>query len=152
MSMAKPESTHPQERLDRAMRDLFRDFFRSGPAMLRLGDTGKNPLHVEEFVEGDTGVIRVEMAGIDPERDVDITLQNGVLVINARREERTEEERPEGYRTEFRYGTFRRVVRLPENAGEADVKAVYRDGILEVRVPLTTPPETPPTKIPVARS
>lgn len=53
----------------------------------------------------------------------------------AEREERTEEKRPEGYCSEFHYGSFARKIRLPEGATEADVSATYKDGILEVRVP-----------------
>ena len=69
------------------------------------------------------------------------------------REERTEDKRPEGYRSEFHYGSLTRSIRLPEGATEADVKATYKDGILEVRVPAPKPaaPATG-TKIPISRS
>ena len=39
-------------------------------------------------------------------------------------------------RSEFRYGSFTREVELPPGASEDDVKASYRNGIIEVRVPV----------------
>ena len=56
--------------------------------------------------------------------------------IKAHREERQEEKEKGGYRTEFRYGSFSRTLRLPEGATADDVKATYTDGVLEVRVPI----------------
>jgi len=47
----------------------------------------------------------------------------------------TEDERS-SYRSEFRYGSFDRVVRLPAGTSEENVTATYRDGILEVRLPV----------------
>ena len=40
------------------------------------------------------------------------------------------------FRSEFRYGTFVRNVVLPPGVEEKDIKAVYQDGILEVRIPI----------------
>jgi HSP20 family protein len=92
-------------------------------------------------------VVRAELPGIDPEKDVEITVDNGVLTITAeRREEKVEgEEGTSGYRSEFRYGSYRRSMTLPTGATEDDVKATYTDGILEVRVPIGTEKPTPRT-------
>ncbi len=137
----------PDERFDRTFREMFRDFFSGATMFDRLAETVAHPMHVEEFVEDGTCVIRVEMPGIDPAKDVEITVQGGVLVIDAHREERKEEERPEGYRSEFHYGSFRRAIRLPDGVTEADVKATYKDGILEVRLPVK---QTGPAAVRVA--
>jgi HSP20 family protein len=105
---------------------------------LDLATEGHLAMRMEEFVEGDTLVIRAELPGIDPEKDVEITVENGVLTIAAeRREEVVEGEAGKsGYRSEFRYGSYRRSMTLPAGATEDDVKATYADGILEVRVPV----------------
>lgn len=124
-----------EDRIERAFRDLFRGFF-SGEGMLdTVLDTGPGLMRVEEILEDETLVIRAEMPGIDPEKDVDISVSDGFLHIHAEREERTEEERQNGYRSEFRYGTFERSLELPEGTVESDITASYKDGILEVRVP-----------------
>ena len=76
------------------------------------------------------------MPGIDPDKDVEITVSDGMLHLSAERRSETKTEDKKGYRSEFRYGSFSRSVRLPAGAGEEDVKATYTDGILEVRIPI----------------
>ncbi|HYA67688.1 MAG TPA: Hsp20/alpha crystallin family protein, partial [Acidimicrobiales bacterium] len=55
----------------------------------------------------------------------------------------------EGYRSEFRYGTFERDVLLPKGVTADDVSASYTDGILEVRVPMPTEAKPEATKVAV---
>lgn len=139
----------PDERIDRAFRDMFRDFFTGGLLMDRFAESWAHPMHLEEFVEGDTCVIRAEMPGVDPEKDIEITVADGMVHLSAHREELKEEERPHGYRSEFRYGSFSRSVRLPEGATGSDVTATYRDGVLEVRIPVPRPATPKAAKIKV---
>jgi HSP20 family protein len=106
-------------------------------------------IRVDQFEEDGQAVVRAELPGVDPEKDIDVTVSGGVLRISAERkqEERTEER---GYvRSEMRYGRFSRTVPLPEGATEDDVKATYKDGILEVRMPLASPKS--PTKVQVSK-
>ena len=93
-------------------------------------------MKVEEFRDGDTLVVRAEMPGIDPDKDVEITVADRMLHLRAERRSETKTEDKKGYRSEFRYGSFSRAVRLPAGAGEDDVKASYDDGIFEVRIPV----------------
>ena len=88
------------------------------------------PMRVEEYAEGDHYVVRAELAGIDPEKDVEVTVESGYLTIHAERTEKTEGK----HRSEFRYGSFSRTLPLPANADEDAVTASYRDGILTVSV------------------
>jgi len=106
---------------------------------------------VESFQDGETMVVRAEMPGLDPEKDVELTLTDGVLHIRAerRREETTEEKG--SYRSEFHYGSFVRLVPVPAGATEEDVNATYHDGILEVRVPIGEE-KAAARKIPVTRT
>jgi HSP20 family protein len=76
--------------------------------------------------------VRAELPGLDPDKDVRITVAQGVLTIHAERKEETQARN----RTEFRYGMMQRSVRLPANADEDNVKARYGKGILEITVPL----------------
>jgi HSP20 family protein len=91
---------------------------------------------VEEFKEDDRLVVRAELPGIDPERDVDISVSDHVLEIRAERRQETHVDEKDGYRTEFRYGSFLRSFRLPKGATEDDIEATYKDGILQVKIPL----------------
>lgn len=99
-------------------------------------------LRVEERLDDDMLVIRAEMPGIDPDRDVDISVSDHTLHLQAHREQRVESEARGRVHSEFRYGSFSRSIPLPEGAGEEAVEASYRDGILEVRIPVAA--EAPP--------
>ena len=88
------------------------------------------PIRIEDFVEGDHYMVRAELAGIDPEKDVEVTVGGGYLTIHAERHDKTEGK----HRTEFRYGAFSRSLSLPAQANADDVKASYDHGILTVSV------------------
>ena len=90
---------------------------------------------VDVFTRGDDLVVRAELPGIDPEKDMDISLQDGVLTIRGERREERREERDHAYRFESSYGSFERSVMLPEGLKEEDISATYEKGILEVVVP-----------------
>jgi HSP20 family protein len=108
-------------------------------------------LRVEEYREAGFLVVKAEVPGIDPDRDVDITLAGNQLQISVRREERSEHKDKEGYRSEFRYGTSTRTVSLPAAVNQDDIRASYTDGILEVRVPLPEESAAGSRKIHVSR-
>lgn len=88
-------------------------------------------VRVEDYVEGDTYVLRAELPGIDPDNDVEITVDRDVLTISGERREEVKERN----RRELHYGSFMRSVTLPGDAREKDISASYADGVLEVRVP-----------------
>ncbi|TLM82637.1 Hsp20/alpha crystallin family protein [Pseudarthrobacter sp. NamE2] len=109
-------------------------------------------LRTEEYKENGTLVIKAEVPGIDPDKDVDITMTGDQLRITVRHEEKTEHTGKEGYRSEFRYGTFSRAVTVPAGADQTAIKATYIDGILEVRVPLPEQDPAERRKIPISRA
>jgi HSP20 family protein len=109
-------------------------------------------IRVDEYREDGTLVVRAELPGIDPEKDLEITFAAGLLTIEAERREE-EKEAEKGYvRRELRYGKLTRTLPLPAGADESDITAKYADGILEVRVPIAEPTTPPVTKIPVTAS
>jgi len=105
------------------------------------------PIKVEEYTEGDHYLIRAELAGIDPEKDVEITVGSGYLTIRAERSDKIEGK----HRSEFRYGSFSRVLSLPVNADEDAVTAGYHDGILTISVGLKTGQQAATKKIEVTK-
>lgn len=124
--------------------EMWRRFFDAG-------DGDGLWLRVEEFVEGDSLVVRTELPGIDPDKDVELMISDGVLHIRARREETSEHKSKDGYRSEFRYGSFVRRFPLPAGTKEEDVKASYTDGILKIRVPVGDEVKESTTRVPVTR-
>ncbi|HET7139506.1 MAG TPA: Hsp20/alpha crystallin family protein [Arthrobacter sp.] len=106
----------------------------------------------EEFVDSDQLVVRAELPGVDPESGIKVSVSDGVLTIQATREESKEEKNPDSYRSEFSYGELRRSLALPQDARADGITASYKDGVLEVRVPAPERPAISPTTIPVSRS
>jgi len=116
------------------------------------GDMGSSAIRVEEMMDGNTLVVRAELPGIDPEKDVDVTVADGVLSIKAERQEKKEQKDKDSYRSEFRYGSFMRRIPLPSGVQQGDITASYKDGLLEVRAPLPDQgQETGASKIPISR-
>ncbi|MFX1821465.1 Hsp20/alpha crystallin family protein [Pseudarthrobacter sp. CC4] len=114
------------------------------------GETGTAAIRVEEMVDGNTLVVRAELPGIDPDKDVDVTVTDGVLSIKAERQEKKEHK--DSYRSEFRYGSFVRRLPLPSGVQQGDVTASYKDGVLEVRAPLPDQGQgSAASKIPISR-
>jgi HSP20 family molecular chaperone IbpA len=114
------------------------------PPMFRSLGSGQM-VRVEDYIDDGHYVVRAELPGIDPEKDVAVTLHKGVLTVQAeRREEKKEEQR-----SEFRYGSFTRAVTLPAAADEEDVNATYTNGILEIRIGLKAEQKPEPKQIPV---
>lgn len=108
-------------------------------------------LKVEEYRDGDALVIRADLPGIDPEKDVDIDILDGTLRVSAERHKEERIEEKDYVRTELRYGSFSRTVPLPAGASEQDVAATYKDGVLEIRVPVAAAQAPAAKKIPIAR-
>ena len=110
---------------------------------LRHMPFGGETFSMEQFVEEDgTLVLRAELPGLTEDDDVSVTVDEGRLTISGKREERTETREKDSFRSEFRYGSFERTVRLPAGAHADDIAATYDDGILEVRVPVDADGET----------
>jgi len=120
------------QRMETARTPAIWDWFGSTwPTPLRMFEP-QGVTRLEEFVQDGRYVLRTELPGIDPDRDVEITISEGVLNIHG---ERREEHR-DRQRSEFVYGSFSRSVTLPKGADPDDTRATYRDGILEVSVKL----------------
>jgi predicted unusual protein kinase regulating ubiquinone biosynthesis (AarF/ABC1/UbiB family)/HSP20 family molecular chaperone IbpA len=87
---------------------------------------------LEETIQDNRYVIRAELPGLDPENDIEVTVDGRILTIRAER--RQQDKGP--YHSEFRYGSLTRAVRLPATVDPADVTARYDKGVLEVSVPV----------------
>jgi HSP20 family protein len=67
--------------------------------------------------------------------DFDIKVENNLLTISAKREQKTENTDERFTRREFRYETFTRSFNLPQTVNQNEVAAVYENGILNVTLP-----------------
>lgn len=84
--------------------------------------------------EADRFVIIADLPGVDP-KDIEITMDNGVLSIKGERQSEVRDEK-EGYkRVERVSGTFYRRFSLPDTADAERIEATGKDGVLEVSLP-----------------
>src|SRR5688572_16255964 len=81
--------------------------------------------------------IKADLPGLKRD-EVSVDLSDHVVTIQGERKREFEEERHGVFRSERSYGSFRRVVPLPEGAKSDQAKAKFRDGVLEITVPAPT--------------
>lgn len=121
--------SRPAWDLDRWVRDFF------GPATADHWATGAAFTPAAEIVrDGDDALVRVELPGLDVEKDVNVEVDRGYLVIHGERRDERAEDSDGGSLREVRYGSFRRAFKLPDHVTGQDVTAEYAAGVLTVRV------------------
>ena len=125
--MAKPPARRHAPGLLPDLRDWL-----DAPWAPLLPFTPGHLFRVEDYIQDDKYIVRAELPGMDPQNDIEITVEGEVLTIHAERRE----EHEETHRSEFRYGSFTRSVALPDGADTEHITATYDKGILKVSVPV----------------
>lgn len=78
--------------------------------------------------------ISCELPGMEP-KDVQITTAEGYVTIKGEKKQESKDEREGYFRQERSYGSFQRVVALPDTASFEKAEASYRNGVLTLSVP-----------------
>lgn len=114
---------------------MFDDLFR-GSALVKAPESRIKAPRVN--VKEEEGCISVlaEMPGVD-EKDLEVTIDNGILLIKSEQKTEKEEENDSGYYKEFSFGGFQRSFRIPDAVDQKKVTAKYKNGILSVTLPKT---------------
>ncbi|HMB30551.1 MAG TPA: Hsp20/alpha crystallin family protein [Desulfohalobiaceae bacterium] len=117
---------------------LERDFFDTMRDMLRMPI---DELFSGEFVptvdvreKENEMVIRAEIPGLEP-NDVDVSLQEGNLVIKGEKKIENEDQKDTYYQMESKYGSFYRTIPVSREISEKDIKASFKNGVLTVQLP-----------------
>jgi len=124
--------------------DIDRDLWRRGSNLQQSSWTPQ----VETFRRGDQLVVRADLPGMKKE-DVNVEVDDGVLTISGERYDEHEENRDDSYRSERTYGQFYRAIPLPEGVSDQQCDASFKDGVLEVTLPMPKEPDRKAKKIPV---
>ena len=113
----------------------LREFFGPAPAAdwYKPANSGFNPA-AEVVKDGDDAVVRVELPGVDVEKDVNVEVDRGRLVIHGENRDEHADEKDSSTLREIRYGSFRRSFRLPAHVTSEAIAASYDAGVLTMRV------------------
>ncbi len=127
-----------QREMQRDMDDFFRRIFgnmtsMTPSALFRREARGWYPA-IDCFVKNNQFMVHADLPGVDP-KDVEISITGNMLTIKGERKAEYDEKK-EGYLFhEASYGTFERTFELPEGVDTDKVRATYRNGILELKMP-----------------
>jgi len=89
---------------------------------------------LDVYEEEGSVVVKAEVPGMAKD-DIAIEVKNDILTIRGEKKVETEEKNRRYYRSERRYGSFTRSFYLPEDADTDNIKASYKEGLLELRIP-----------------
>ncbi|MDX1482874.1 MAG: Hsp20/alpha crystallin family protein [Alphaproteobacteria bacterium] len=145
--VARPEDAFSALRaeVDRLFDDFGRKDFGFGRSLFSLEPfKGVAPsfgakMPVVNVSETDTAYeITAELPGID-EKDVEVSLADGVLTVKGEKKEEREEKEKNHYLSERTFGAFQRSFRLPENADDKKISADVAKGVLTVKIAKKAP-------------
>ncbi len=140
--MGEPED--PVESMQREVERLWRDLvYHRHPAAHFAEQPWSPPADV--VVSENAARVILELAGV-PRRSVKVRLRGRLLEVSGRRIPPQEPGAGHWHRAEIYFGDFRRVVELPWEADEDTIEAVYKDGLLEIRMRSRLPA---PAEIPI---
>ncbi len=158
---------HPLMTLREEVDRLFDDFFRGWPGLMsfpsrmfsldpfrRMGEPlvagfGRVMPKVNVSENPESYQIEAELPGID-EKDLSVTLSDGVLTIRGEKKAEREEKKKDYYLSERSYGTVQRSFELPEGVDADKISAKFEKGVLSLSLPKSKEAKAKEKKIPIA--
>jgi HSP20 family protein len=127
------------EEVDRLFDEAFRSFglpslFRGSPAGAPSSPGAMLRPSVDISATKKEYALSVEVPGIE-EKDIQIELSGTTLTIRGEKRQEQEEKERDFYRIERSYGSFQRVLSLPDDADSDGIKAKFKNGVLTIRLP-----------------
>jgi HSP20 family protein len=126
-------------------KDLFSSFaddlfsFHEFPHLKKINNTKFLP--ALDFVEKEKEyTVNMEIPGMDT-KDIEVEIENNKLIVKGEKKSEIKEETDEGHVCERQYGAFRREIVLPENCNEGKIDAIYKNGVLSLKLPKIKPKE-----------
>jgi HSP20 family protein len=120
-------------RFDREFDEIVRRGWGARERGARAGRIGFVPA-TDVVTDGDDVLIHVELPGLDVEKDVQVEIDRGRLLIRGQRQAESRRDSRGVVLRERRHGSFERVFTLPEGVGADTISATYDQGVLTVRL------------------
>jgi HSP20 family protein len=158
MQRGVPQVYNPMTQLHQDIDRIFDGVFRGfGLPTMGVGGmlTSENALlrpHVDVASTEKEYTITVEVPGVE-EKDVKLELsRDGTLTISGEKKQEKEQKNKNFHRLERSYGSFQRTFSLPEDAGQDNIDASFRNGVLTVTVPRKAVAQTPAKRIEIKKA
>lgn len=138
-----------QREIDRLFDEVFRDvsFSSRGPGRSLAPSAWLKPT-MDIAANDKEYTVTVELPGVE-ENDVQVELEGDTLKIRGEKKQEKEETKKDFYRVERAYGSFQRVLSLPEDADQANIGAKFNKGVLTVSIPRKASARTEAKRIPI---
>jgi HSP20 family protein len=94
-------------------------------------------------------IVKAEVPGMKRE-DIKVEMDHGDLVVSGERKSESEVRQEDYYRVERAYGSFYRRLLIPFDVKTEQIKANYKDGVLEIEIPKPAQTTPPPKRIAVS--
>ena len=89
---------------------------------------------VDIYEKNDSVVVKAELPGVERDQ-ISVEVKDGILTLRGERKFERDVKEESYHRVERSYGTFLRSFSLPVSVDQDQVKATFRDGVLEVELP-----------------
>lgn len=135
----EPAAITPFGTIERFAEEVMRIFDDFGLGTGRRRETVEGGLmtwapHIDVTQHKDEILIRADLPGVEKD-DVKVSVTGDAVTIRGERHRAQDEERDGVYRSERSYGAFYRTIALPPGTTTDQVKASFKNGVLEIRVP-----------------
>lgn len=161
--VARTGAWHPFDTLRSQIDHLFEDFNRSGfrnplsrgfPSVepfWRANDLNAVMPAIDITEKDNAFEVTAELPGME-EKDIELKMVNGNMLISGNKKEETEEKKKDYYLSERRYGSFQRVFRLPDGVDAGAIEAQFSKGVLKIHLPKKADAMQPERSIPIKSS
>lgn len=119
--------------LRKEMDQVFGEFFGRTPFTMAATEAMWSPL-VDMHETKDSFLLMAELPGVK-QGDIQVSVEGDTLTLKGERKRETEVKEDQYHRIERSYGRFERSILLPSVVDPNQVKATYRDGVLEIQLP-----------------
>ena len=140
----------PFSRMRSEMDELFSQYF----APLTRGESAMAvpfPAHLDMSETDSDLIVKFDLPGME-EKDIEVTLDEGALVVTGEREQTSEEKKENYHRMERSFGSFRRVVPLPCEVKDDKIEADLAQGVLTITLPKAAASKSKARKIAIKSS
>lgn len=137
-----------QTEIDRFFDGFFNDFDRFPSSLLNKDRLGSFSPKIDISNDDSSIEVNAELPGLD-EKDIQVSLQEDVLTIKGEKKSEDEKKSKDFYRLERRFGSFERSIKVPQEIDAENIKASFKNGVLNVFLPKSEKAEENVRKIEV---